>query len=124
MGIILSEASNTEEAPRFWPPVAAMEVRYCKTHPEVPQRIDKLGRFMGMCNECLAARGKKRGEENCEKGVAAPPMSIPLNWAKYSELKAWLVAQADENERTLTQEIMHILKTAWKQDLWRTKQGA
>jgi len=100
------------EAPRFWPPI---EVRYCPTHPEIPQRIDKLGRFMGMCTECLAVRGKKRGLKNVESGNAAPPMVIPLNLPKYAELKAWLVAQADENERTLTQQIVFILKTAWRQ---------
>ena len=118
MGGILPEAPDTDEAPRYWPPAAtleALEVRYCKAHPKVPQRKDRLGRFMGMCTECLAARGKKRGLKNVESGNTAPPMVIPLNLPKYAELKAWLVAQADENERTLTQQIVFILKTAWRQ---------
>ena len=115
---ILPEAPDTDEAPRYWPPAAtleALEVRYCKAHPKVPQRKDRLGRFMGMCTECLSARGKKRGLKNVESGNTAPPMVIPLNLPKYAELKAWLVAQADENERTLTQQIVFILKTAWRQ---------
>ena len=118
MGGILPEAPDTDEAPRYWPPAAtleALEVRYCKAHPKVPQRKDRLGRFMGMCTECLAVRGKKRGLKNVESGNTAPPMVIPLNLPKYAELKAWLVAQADENERTLTQQIVFILKTAWRQ---------
>ena len=115
---ILPEAPDTDEAPRYWPPAAtleALEVRYCKAHPKVPQRKDRLGRWMGMCTECLSARGKKCGLKNVESGNTAPPMVIPLNLPKYAELKAWLVAQADENERTLTQQIVFILKTAWRQ---------
>jgi len=88
--------------------IAPVEVRYCPNHPEVPQRIDSLGRFMGMCQECLVERGRK-----C--GLTAPPVAIPLNLQRYSELKAWLIEQADQNERTLQKEIMWRLKTAWRQ---------
>ena len=97
------------------PPDGTIEPRYCPTHPKVPQRIDKLGRWMGMCTECLSARGKKCGEQNVERGNTAPPIFIPLNLARYSELKQWLIEQADQNERTLQKEIMMILKTAWRQ---------
>jgi hypothetical protein len=118
-GVILSEALATEENPRYWPPAAALEaveVRYCKTHPKVPQRKDKLGRWMGMCDECLAARGKKRGEENFANGVSAPPITIPLNLPKYAPLKAWLEDQAEDGERKLWQQIIFVLKQAWRQE--------
>lgn len=95
------------------PPPDDMKTRYCPTHPEAPQRIDKLGRWMGMCGECLSKRGKECGEQNYKRGVTAPPMAIPLNLPKYAELKAWLVEQADENERNLMQEIMFTLKKVW-----------
>ena len=94
------------------PPLGA---RWCPTHPKVLQRVDKLGRWMGMCDECLAARGKKCGLKNFEKGVSAAPMSIPLNLPKYAPVKEWLQGQAEENERTLMGQIMFILKTAWRQ---------
>jgi len=90
------------------------ETRYCPKHPKARQRIDALGRWMGMCDECLSARGREAGIQNAKKGVTAPPMAIPLNLPKYAELKAWLEAQADEHERTLTQQIVFILKTAWR----------
>lgn len=97
------------------PPPEAQEARYCKTHPEAPQKQDKLGRWMGMCAECVSIRGQKCGEQNFERGVTAPPMSIPLNLPKYAELKAWLEDQAEEGERKLIQQIMFVLKMAWKQ---------
>jgi len=118
MGGILPEAPDTDEAPRYWPPAAtleALEVRYCKAHPKVPQRKDRLGRWMGMCDECLSARGKKRGEENFRKGVTAAPMTIPLNLPQYADLKAWLGKQAEFGERKLWQQIMFILKMAYFQ---------
>jgi hypothetical protein len=97
--------------------IAPLGARYCPTHPEVPQRKDKLNRWMGMCAECVSARGKKCGEQNFERGVTAPPMSIPLNLPKYADIKTWLAAQAEENERSLTQQIIYILKTAWRQGI-------
>ena len=118
MGGILPEAPDTDEAPRYWPPAAtleALEVRYCKAHPKVPQRKDRLGRWMGMCDECLSARGKKWGEENFRKGVTAAPMTIPLNLPQYADLKAWLGKQAEFGERKLWQQIMFILKMAYFQ---------
>jgi hypothetical protein len=97
------------------PPDGTVEPRYCPTHPEKPQKIDRLGRFMGMCTECLAIRGKKCGVQNFERGVTAPPVSIPLNLERYSELKAWLIAKADDECRTLQMQIIHILREAWRQ---------
>jgi hypothetical protein len=85
--------------------VVLPKVRYCKIHPEVPQRLDSLGRYMGLCQKCLVERGRKAGEN----------ISIPLNLPRYKELKDWLIVQADLNERTLQKEIMMILKTAWRQ---------
>ena len=98
-------------------PAPPPEARYCPAHPEVLQRVDKLGRWMGMCDECLSTRGKKCGEQNIERGTTAPPVFIPLNLPKYAELKAWLEAQAEEGERKLMQQIMFILKMAWRQGL-------
>lgn len=92
-----------------------VEVRYCPTHPEAVQKIDKLGRWMGMCSECLSVRGKKCGTENFGRGITAPPIFIPLNLTKYAPLKAWLEAQAEEYEQTLHGAIMFVLKMAWRQ---------
>lgn len=97
------------------PPIILFGARYCPTHPESLQRVDSLGRYMGMCQECLVARGRKAGIENSERGITAPPVSIPLNLPRYSEIKKWLEDQADQNERTLQKEIMMVLKTAWRQ---------
>lgn len=96
-------------------PPADMATRYCPKHPKSPQRIDKLGRWMGMCDACLAARGREAGVLNAERGVTAPPIAIPLNLPQYSQIKEWLEAEAEENERKLTQQIMFILKVAWRQ---------
>jgi hypothetical protein len=96
-------------------PPETVEPRYCPAHPEVLQRQDSLGRYMGVCQECLVARGRKTGIENTRRGVSAPPMSIPLNLPKYAGLKEWLIVQAYLNDRTLQKEIMMVLKTAWRQ---------
>ena len=90
-------------------------LRYCKTHPEMPQKQDKLGRWMGMCAECLSIRGRECGIQNAARGISAPPMAIPLNLPKYAELKGWLKDQAEEHEQTLQGAIMYILKMAWRQ---------
>jgi hypothetical protein len=82
--------------------------------PGSPVKIDRLGRNMGMCVACISARGRKAGINNHERGLTAPPVSIPLNLAKYSEIKAWLEAQAEENERTLQAEIIFRLKLSMR----------
>lgn len=112
---IVPELPKTKVMPVNFGLEVPVEPRYCPTHLEVLQRVDKLGRWMGMCDECLAARGKKCGLKNFEKGVSAAPMSIPLNLPKYAPVKEWLQGQAEENERTLMGQIMFILKTAWRQ---------
>jgi hypothetical protein len=91
--------------------------RPCKNHPDRPARIDSLGRSMGICDECLTARGRAAGISNQERGVSSPPVSIPLNHAKYAKIKEWLKAQAEENERSLQNEIMFLLKQAMRLDL-------
>jgi hypothetical protein len=87
----------------------------CKNHSDRPAKIDNLGRSMGLCSECLSARGRKAGLENTARGITAPPMSIPLNLAKYEDLKNWLITQAEENERTLQHEIIYRLKLAMRE---------
>ncbi len=82
----------------------------CKKHLERPAKIDRLGRSMGLCEECLSERGRASGIKGQYARLTGPPVSIPLNQGKYAELKAWLEKQAAENERTLTQEIMYRLK--------------
>ncbi len=86
----------------------------CKNHPDRPAKIDSLGRSMALCQECLSIPGYKSGVENHKRGLTTPPVSIPLNQAKYAELKAWLEEQAEENERSLLQEIMFRLKLAMR----------
>lgn len=83
--------------------------------PGSPVKIDRLGRNMGMCVACMSAKGRKAGINNHERGLTAPPVSIPLNQGKYAEIKAWLEAQADENERTLQAQIMYVLKMAMRE---------
>jgi hypothetical protein len=83
--------------------------------PGSPAKIDKLGRSMGLCLKCLSARGRKVGIGNYERGITSAPVSIPLNQAKYAEIKAWLETQAAENERTLQAEIMYRLKIVMRE---------
>lgn len=69
---------------------------------------------MRLCDECLSKRGMESGTENARSGKTSPPVSIPLNQPKYADLKEWLLAQAEENERSLLQEIMFRLKLAMR----------
>jgi hypothetical protein len=85
----------------------------CKNHPDRLARVDRLGRTMRFCQECLAERGRKTGSLNFANQT--PPMTIPLNAPEYAELKEWLLAQAAEYERTLAKEIMYRLKLAMRE---------
>ena len=82
----------------------------CKNHPDRPVKFDSLNRSMGLCQECVTKRGRESGRMSNKHGATAPPFYIPLNQAKYADLKGWLIAQAAENERTLQQQIMFSLK--------------
>lgn len=93
---------------------AGSSVPTCKNHPEVPAKIDSLGRSMGLCPACLTARGRASGTKNTALGLTSAPVAIPLNQAKYAEIRQWLGEQAAENERTLLQEIMYRLKLAMR----------
>jgi hypothetical protein len=86
----------------------------CNNHPDRPAKIDRLGRSMAMCAECLSIRGRKAGIGNHERGLTSPPVSIPLNQAKYAEVRDWLETSAEENERSLQNEIMYQLKLAMR----------
>lgn len=86
----------------------------CNNHPGSPAKIDSLGRSMGLCSVCLSARGRKAGIENARLGKTSPPIAIPLNQPRFADLKAWLEAQAEENERSLLQEIMFRLKISMR----------
>jgi hypothetical protein len=87
----------------------------CKNHPTVSAKIDSLGRSMGLCAECLTARGRAFGTKNTAMGLTSPPVAIPLNQAQYAEIRQWLKEQAAENKRTLLQEIMYRLKLAMRE---------
>jgi hypothetical protein len=87
----------------------------CNNHPDRAAKIDRLGRNMRLCEECLVERGRKSAQANREAGVTGAPFSIPLNAGKWAELKAWLEEQAGEYERTLQQEIMFRLKLAMRE---------
>lgn len=88
----------------------------CKNHPLRLARFDSLGRNMRFCSECLSKRGLDSGTENARSGKTSPPVSIPLNQPKYAELKKWLKDQAEENERTLLQEILYRLKMSMREE--------
>lgn len=94
---------------------AVQAVGYCKNHPEKAAVIDRLNRNMGLCLECLQERGRVAGTKVAQTGSSGPPIAIPLRQPKYIELKAWLEEQAEEYERTLTEEIMYRLKLAMRQ---------
>jgi hypothetical protein len=93
----------------------------CKNHLDRPARFDSMGRNMRFCSECLSKRGQDSGTENARSGKTSAPVAIPLNQMKYSDLKEWLVAQAEENERTLSAEIMYRLKLAMREASAYTK---
>lgn len=70
---------------------------------------------MRLCPECISERGRKSAERNRELGVTNAPFSIPLNTGKWAELKEWLAEQAEEYNRTLTEEVMYRLKIAMRE---------
>lgn len=88
--------------------------RACHKHPDRPARIDRLGRSMGLCEECVAARGQKWVADNKRLGRNYAPVGIPLNAPQYAELRAWLVEEAAELEQDLAQQIMYRLKLAMR----------
>jgi hypothetical protein len=88
----------------------------CKKHPDRLAQIDALGRNMRLCPECLAERGRKSAEKNREQGLTGAPFNIPLNAGKWAELKEWLSREAEENERTLRQEVMYRLKRVMREN--------
>jgi hypothetical protein len=110
------EETLPEKAPVVTYPLSAVadEIPTCPRPdckaPGSPVKIDKLGRAMGFCAACLVARGRQGGIESHKNGRTAAPYYIPLNLEKWAELRQWLQAQADENERTLQAEIMFRLK--------------
>lgn len=103
----LGETSGPEQEP---PPGAP-----CKNHPDRPAVVDKLGRTMGYCRECIRERGQRNGRLSQQTGATAPPVSIPLNQEKYAGLREWLANMAEENERTLQAEVMYRLKLAMRE---------
>ena len=88
----------------------------CSEHPERPAVIDIMGRNMGKCKECLSARGREGGLKSQERKATAQPFFISLNQGKYAELKVWLEETAEDNERTLPQQIMFLLRQARRQE--------
>jgi len=93
----------------------------CKNHPDVPAKIDKLGRSLGLCDNCLSQRGSESGALAQHSGRTGPPFCIPINTAEWAELKKWLVAQSKDAVRTLQQEVMYRLKEAKRQ--WEQGNG-
>lgn len=104
-----------QDEPEGRPLYAAGPKPSCNNHPDRPAKIDRLGRSMALCDECLSIRGRKAGIDNHKRGLTSPPVSIPLNQAKYAELRTWLDIQAEENERSLQNEIMFRLKLAMRE---------
>ena len=82
--------------------------------PGSPVKIDKLGRSMGMCQACVNARGRRGGFALLQAAKTQNSAVARLDEAKYAELKTWLEVQAEENERTLSQEILYRLKMAMR----------
>ncbi len=83
--------------------------------PPVPAQIDKRGRSTGYCPACLSLRGRKMATETQQAGTGVVPFSIPLNRPEYKELKAWLIAQAEELEQDLPRQIIYRLKLAMRE---------
>jgi hypothetical protein len=87
----------------------------CTHPPDRPARIDSLGRNMRLCTKCLATRGRMVIKANRDEGKTGPPFYLPLNQGKYAGLKDRLEDSAEENERSLVQEIMYWLKLAMRE---------
>lgn len=84
----------------------------CKNHPDRAAQLDVRGISTGSCPECLSARGKKAGENLQEMG--RKNVVLPLAKPRLADLRQWLAEQAENNERTLAQEIIFILRQAQK----------
>lgn len=69
--------------------------------PGSPVKIDKLGRSMGMCAACVAARGRRGGFGMIQSRKLMSSVEATLDQPKYAELKKWLEDQGEENERTV-----------------------
>jgi hypothetical protein len=76
----------------------------CKTHPDRPAVINRKGVSMGKCRECLVRDGKNGGR------ITGSPVRYILRDPRHQELLKFLQESAEENERTLEQEVIYCLK--------------
>jgi hypothetical protein len=100
----------------------------CPRHPAEPQIAcgpdsKRAGQYLGACKVCMAERHTGRKPKDKMTPAVARDLglritdgtNVILAWTdKHAELKEWLLAQAEENERSLAQEIMYRLKLAMR----------
>lgn len=85
-------------------PKAGAESPKCKTHPDRDAVINKRGVSTGKCQECIVANGKAGGR------LTGNPVLYMLREPRHQELLKFLQESAEENERTLEQEVVYRLK--------------
>lgn len=86
-------------------------VNPCPNHPDREQKIGKNGKRLGVCEECLSTRPSIKNLNYLHDGRKC---FVQLYFhEKHLDLKAWLDKEAEENERTIQQQIIFLLKQAW-----------
>lgn len=120
----MAKAAKAEEAPRVnvesqppenvrvavvvkpapGPNVALEPVPKCKRHPDRDAIVNGRGISTGKCRECIETDGKTGGD------IRKNPVAFMLRYPRYKALLDDLQKAADENERTLEQEVIFRLK--------------
>jgi hypothetical protein len=83
-------------------------VNPCPNHPDREQRIGKHGKSLGVCNECLATRPSMQNL-NLIRGGRERFVQLYFR-EKHLDLKVWLEREAEENERTIQEQVLYTLK--------------
>ena len=84
-------------------------VHPCPNHLDREQKISKAGKRLGGCAECLSTRDSTK---NLDRTRGAGRMVQLYFHDKHLDLKAWMDKEALENERTIQQQIIFLLKQA------------
>jgi hypothetical protein len=84
----------------------------CPRHPSVERHRDKHEKLLPFCKECYVARSKDR----LVPGQGMRGGNIVLAFPdKHLDLRDWVMAQAEEQERTPAAQVIYLLKLARRQ---------
>lgn len=83
-------------------------VHPCPNHPDREQRVAKNGKRLGVCDECLSTRSSTKNL-SCIHGGRSRFVQIYFR-DKHLELKKWLDKEAEEEERSIQEQILYTLK--------------